>query len=149
MFRLLPVLLFLPFLVSAQDALDKSRSDLKKELENWAKTVKGSFKETDSSLLLTSIDTRLGEIQETSRFDKNNKCTSQTFKATCDSCMQGLLSRLLSRKSYQWKKINENQYVSRFEDRILLELPIDPGDYSFTVFRAQWTKELYDLLLKQ
>ncbi len=149
MIRILLAFLLLPFATLAQERLDKSRSDLKNELQQGAKAMKGTFKETDSSLVYILNDTRLGEVQMIYQFDKKGKCSSETFKATCDSCIKGLLTRMLSRSSYEWKKINENQYVSKFSDRILLELPVEPDDYSFTLFRAQWTKEVYDLLLKQ
>jgi len=148
MIRILFAFLLLPFIASAQNRLDKSKKELRADLISSAKNLKGTFRETDSSMILIATDTYKGEVQMIYRFDKDGKTISETFKA-CDTCIKSLLKAMLSRENFQWKKINENQYVSKFADRILLELPVDPENYSFTLFRAKWSKEVYDLLLKQ
>ena len=68
--------------------------------------------------------------------------------AGCDSCYKKYLNDLLNQKEYAWKKINGNQYVSKFASHLMLELPFDKDDFTFTLFRASWTKELYDILIK-
>jgi hypothetical protein len=53
---------------------------------------------------------------------------------------------LLAKEKYVWKKINENQYISKFEDKIMIELPTENKSNSITIIRTDWTKILYDIL---
>jgi hypothetical protein len=152
MIRILLLFLLLPFTVTAQDKFDKSKNQVKKELDQFVADNPGqkmSVTQTDSTVNLYRMDPKAGLVQITYGFNKNDKCSQETVKASCDSCIRSLFRSVLDRSSFQWKKINENQYVSKYEDRILIELPVDPDDYSFMLFRAQWTKEIYDILLKQ
>ena len=48
--------------------------------------------------------------------------------------------------SYQWKKINESQYVSRFEDYLLIEWQQTGTEFSFTLIKTAWTRELYNMM---
>jgi len=146
------LLLFFPATVYSQQYFDKSKSEVKKELEAYLldnKAINPALTETDSTLVLMVND----PVAQTARFiygfDRaTGQCNYQRTEAGCNSCYKNYLNNLLGQKSYDWKKINENQYVSKFADRLLLELPVEAKDYSFALFKTQWTKELYDLLLK-
>lgn len=81
-------------------------------------------------------------------FDKKNQCTGETIITRCDSCYNGLLATALAMKNFQWKKINENQYISRFEDKRMIEIFPDERERSFSVLRVDWNREIYDMLLK-
>ena len=65
----------------------------------------------------------------------------------CDSCLGKYLQPVLDRKGYKWIKLNENQYVSEFERKLLLELPLGESDRSFIILRAGWTKKQYELMV--
>ncbi len=82
-------------------------------------------------------------------FDDKHLCFSETIIAHCDSCLSGYLQQVLDKKNFGWKKINENQYISRFADNLMIELSADAAIHSFSVLRVDWTRELYDLLLKE
>ena len=56
---------------------------------------------------------------------------------------------LFDLKKFEWNKINENQYISKFEEKLMIELPAENYDHSFSILKVEWTKELYELLLKQ
>jgi hypothetical protein len=62
--------------------------------------------------------------------------------------MKEELNKVLEKKGYQWKKINENQYISSFSDQLLIELPVEKKEFYFTIYRAQWSREVYDILIK-
>jgi hypothetical protein len=66
--------------------------------------------------------------------------------AISSAAREGWLKRILDKKNFDWKKLNENQFISKFEDRLLIELPVDEKDLSFSIFKAEWTKEIYDLM---
>lgn len=134
--------------LSAQEQFDKTRTEVKKDLEKLAAVSPGTtkVKESDSTFVLSHAGTG-GPVQFIYRFDKQTgACNYQKIQASCDSCIKKYLDQLLSQKTYGWKKINENQYVSNFESRLLIELPVDEKENSFILFRAQWTKEFYDIL---
>lgn len=82
-------------------------------------------------------------------FDKKGLCITETVNTRCDSCHDGYLKIILDKPKYAWKKINENQYISRFEDNMMIELFPEGEIRTISVLRADFTRELYDLLLKE
>lgn len=82
-------------------------------------------------------------------FDEKGLCTTETINTRCDSCHDGYLKNILDKKKYNWKKINENQYISRFEDNLMIELFPEGEIRTISVLRADFTRELYELLLKE
>ncbi len=80
-------------------------------------------------------------------FDSLGKCIREKVIANCDTCIYSKLQSILNIQSYKWKKINENQYVSRFEDRLMIELSVNKQEHSFYIHRMEWTQLLYDILL--
>ncbi len=145
-------LLQLPVAAFSQKYFDLPKSEVKKELEKYVldnKTINPVLSETESTLVLAVNDPAAQPASFIYGFDKiTGKCNSRKTVAACDSCYKKYLDNLLAQKNYQWKKINENQYVSKFADRLLLELRVDDNDYTFTLLKTEWTKELYDILLK-
>lgn len=104
----------------------------------------------DSSITMMVKGT--GSIQTTFvyRFSRSSgKCISEQVKASCDSCYKKYLDDLLAQKKYHWKKINENQYVSSYSHRRLIELPVDPADFSYLILETGWTKKMYNLLMNK
>jgi hypothetical protein len=81
-------------------------------------------------------------------FDEKGLCMTETINTRCDSCHDGYLKNILDKKKYSWKKINENQYISRYEDNLMIELFPEGDIRTISVLRAEFTRELYDLLLK-
>lgn len=144
--------LFVPAIAFSQKYFDKNRADVKKELEKYIsinKNINPVLSETDSSLII-SVDEADGKSTRfIYGFDKGtDKCIIQRTLAGCDSCYKKYLNNLLGQKEYGWKKLNGNQYVSKFASHLLLELPFENSERYFTLFRASWTKELYDILIK-
>ncbi len=82
-------------------------------------------------------------------FDGKGLCMTETVITRCDSCHDGFLKTILDKKKYGWKKINENQYISRIEDNMMIELFPEGEIRTISLLRADFTREIYDLLLKQ
>lgn len=90
-----------------------------------------------------------GNIQTTFiyRFSgSSGKCITEQVKASCDSCYKKYLDDVLAQKKYHWKKINENQYISSYSQKRMIELPVDPADFSYMILKTGWTKKLFSLL---
>jgi hypothetical protein len=79
-------------------------------------------------------------------FDSDGRCRSEQIKASCDSCYKKYLDDVLAQKKYQWKKINENQYISSFRKKRMIEIPAENNDFSYMILRTGWSKKLYQLL---
>lgn len=146
---ILYLLILSPFTGLSQKYLDKSKAEVKKELDHYIKTqssLSPSVQETDSTLILQVNEA--GQVRQTVfGFDAvSGKCSSEKLIASGKKEVNKLLRDLLIQKSFGWKKLNENQYVSKFSSQMLIELPLEENDFSFMIFRTKWTKELYDLL---
>ncbi len=136
------LLLFVPLISLGQNKLGKSRADVKKELST------PSLVETDSTIKIHFHDASSREIDVIYGFDKSGICISEKTITQCEDCRKPYLNDVLELKDYGWKKINGNQYISKFSNQAMIELPVDEKDYSFTIFRAVWSQAVYDLLLK-
>ncbi len=151
MIRITAILfLLLPLSVLAQDRINKTKKEVKKELDKYVaanKNLQPLVSETDSTLTLLVNDPKSQLVGFVYSFNKPGQCISEKIIAACDSCIKKRLKMVLAEKARQWKKINGNQYISKFADQMLLELPMDNKDYSFTFYRAQWTKQVYDILV--
>ena len=150
MIRLLVILFMLaPLPLLSQNFIGKSKAEVKKELQkkiqkNDSLTI--TLTDKDSVLVYSYQDARAKPVDFIYGFDKEGKCWSEKVMAGCDSCFNKYLRAVLDQKKYEWKKINENQYVSRYADRRMLEFPPDTKNFMYTILRTDWNKEMYQLL---
>lgn len=104
------------------------------------------MEDKDSTLVIAYKDQTVQPVVFIYTFNKKGRCWSEKIIAGCDSCFTKYLYGVLDQKKYGWKKINENQYVSNYVDRMMLEFPPENKDFSYVILRTAWTKELYRLL---
>ncbi len=145
----LVLLLLLPVIGFSQHFLGKSKFHVKKELQQQIKkndSIFISLTDNDSSLVFSIKDKKVLPTDFIYSFNKAGKCQSEKIIAGCEACYQKYLKAVLTEKKYEWKKINENQYVSKYAARMMIELPTDNKDYHYTILKTEWTKELYDML---
>ena len=151
MMRYLLLLSFLiPITVCSQNKLGKSRQELTDELLQFVKNGQSSKAEFDKKkdrLVMTSRDSSGQNFRYEYGFDdKTGACIIEMTISSCETCVRNLLNGLLAVPSYQWKKLNESQYVSRFEDYLLIEWQQTGNEFSFTLIKTAWTRELYNLM---
>lgn len=145
------LLLFLfPVLSYSQININKSRSSIKKETLKFQKqnplfTI--TLSETDSTILISEATPEKTFKENLLHLNKTGICKSETINFNCDSCYKNELERILLIEKYSWKKINENQYISKFEENLLLELPTEDKSKKISIIWMDWNKILYDLLL--
>lgn len=153
MFRFI---ILVPFLLSlqgfSQNNIGKDKAFISRYLDKYVaenKAYKASWKNTDRGIELTVSDEEGHPVYFRYRFDSDSGlCITEETVSACESCYRKYLDRLLGMKKYEWKKINENQYVSRFSDYLMIEIQQDNDEFSFTLIKTSWTRELYDLMLK-
>lgn len=82
------------------------------------------------------------------RYDKNGLCAAESYHYSQKEALENKVRQLLALKKYSWIRINENQYVSSFAEQVLIEIQDESSPYSLQILRTAWTKELYEILLK-
>jgi hypothetical protein len=143
------LLLLLPMIGFSQTYINLTEKQIKKEWEkNKVNDCKHTFQRTDTALVV-SVDCANAAKNPIARFiysfDASKKCQWVQMLTESDSFFTATLEKTLL-ENYNWKKINENQYISDFESHRLIELPADNRKNMFIVFRMDWTRQLYDLL---
>jgi hypothetical protein len=133
----------------SQNYINKTKKQVKKELNEYVSkndSLNAAISETATAITLSIKGPKTLPADFIFRFDKAGKCISEKIVAGCDSCFNKYFQAVLDRKKYEWRKINENQYISGFAAKMMIELPPDSKNFSFTILRTDWSKEMYDLL---
>lgn len=133
------VLLIFPLPVISQHFIGKTRAEIIKELE------KKTARSTDSTIIYSANEEGM-KAEFIYSFDKNGKCLLEMLKAADEGSYQYYLKATLAITEFEWKKINENQYVSKFNSYLMLELPGEALPHQFNVFRTEWSKEMYEMV---
>lgn len=146
------ILLAGPLAATAQSKLGKTLPELKKELDAFVsnnKSLKPLLTQSAGELKLVNTDAKGQVVQFIYSFDDSTgTCNQEKTISSCEPCYKKLLDELVSLKEFEWKRINESQYVSRFEDYLLIEMQETGKDFSFTLLKTAWTRALYDLMLQ-
>ncbi|MEO6611877.1 MAG: hypothetical protein ABIT05_09910 [Chitinophagaceae bacterium] len=140
--------LLLPVLGFCQEYLNRTHAVVMSDLQKHKKE-KTILAGADSLIRVTTKGKDGNSVSYIYRFDKSGKCISERVTTACESCYKNLLQAQLKTGKYGWTKINENQYVSKFEDKMTIELPVEKDEYFFTIMRTDWSRTLYDLLIKK
>ncbi len=153
MFKYLFILAcFAPLMAIGQASIGKSKDVVKKELDAWKQSHASLFPKIDdlgNSTTLSIKDPGYGLVKFIYTYDKDKTCISEKTVALTDSARTNYLNAILEKKEYEWNILNGNQYISKFSDKLMIEIPGDPKNHSVTVYRAEWTQSIYDMLLKK
>ena len=141
----------LPAQVFGQELINKSKTFVRNKIEKYnpgVDSLRTSFSETDSTIQLSVRSQSSPYNDFIYSFDKKGNCSSEKKISYTETHFRQLLKQALDLKNYDWKRINENQYVSKFSEKMLIELPGDAGIYSFTIIRTDWNKATYELITR-
>jgi hypothetical protein len=141
--------LLMSFTSLAQNFINKNKSEVISKLNKYDlgnANAKSTITQTDSSVVMNVSGPGVQPVTFIYLFDADGKCMTERTIANCDSCQNKYLQYALVQKKYKWKKINENQYVSSYKKKRMIELPADNTDKSMTVIRITWTKKIYNML---
>lgn len=151
MHRIILILMLFPAACYSQNFIDKSKEAVMIELQNQIQPEDNLTKKLSNkdSLILLTINAGTSRYTDFYYgFDRAGKCKLEKIKSGCESCFKDLLDKVLEQRIFEWKQINGNQYISKFSDHLLLEIQNEKEkkDFSITILRTDWTRELYDLL---
>jgi hypothetical protein len=149
MFRIAFILMLLPATCFSQNFIGKSKDAVKKELQVQIlpdESLTKTLSDNDSSIILSLYAGTSRYTDFFYGFDKSGKCKSEKIKSGCESCFNNHLDKILEQKMFEWKKINGNQYVSKYSDYLLVEIQTEKNNYSINILRTDWTRELYTMI---
>jgi hypothetical protein len=150
----IPVLFFLILLCISSPAqlyINKSWNEVKRELEKRVAkndSLQTTLTETDTSLVFSFKDPKVLPSDFIYSFEGQGKCTRETIIAYCDSCYNKFLKNALSHKQFEWIKLSDRMYVSKYSKKLMLEIAANNKDHSFTIRRMKWNRSAYRALLK-
>lgn len=141
------LLMALPLFAAAQLQVGHSGSAIR---DHWKKQQAAGVRSTvtarSKQLLLVTVQGEKGTARNYYELDSAGICQVQRLETEDTTVAGDFLTQLLALPTYQWKKLNENQYISRFEDHVLVELPADGSMKYVKIIRMNWNRTLYDLL---
>lgn len=146
----LMLLLISPIVSYGQQFMNYDKSAIRDSLLSVRQKkagIKSNITESKNELIYTIKGQGKEKTEIIYSFDSLGKCNREKISGDCDTCISAKLQSILRIDTYGWKKINENQYVSRFEDRLMIELSVNKNDHSFYIHRMSWTQILYDILV--
>lgn len=141
--------LLLPTFGSSQNFIGKKKAQVLKELQAYAKkndSLTATITDKDSIITCSITADKTQPADFIYGFDKNGRCQSEKVTASCDSCYTKYLQKVLGEKKYEWKKVNENQYISKYAVRLMIELPAESKELTYTILRTNWNKKVYKML---
>lgn len=144
--------LFGPVSTKAQHFIGKSRKKVESLLRRQIRqhdSLQMTLSAQGDQLRFRIGPVRVQPAEMVYTFDQRGRCRSEKVTASCDSCFQKFLDHALAPKKWGWEKINENQYISGYASRMLIELSPEKNSYTFTIFRASWSREQYALMRKK
>lgn len=131
------VTLFLLGTIHAQGFINLNKTGSKKYLAKFStkEKLQTATTETDSTLTFLIRDSAKQNLDLVLHFDASGKCYRETRVLSCDSCYQKIVNNTLADKTYQWKKVNEKTYVSKYSKGLILTMPGE-GVFSFVIQRS-------------
>ena len=124
-----------------------SKASLKKTLEKYMQEtdLKSSYiHETDTTLLLSIRDAGVSEVDFYYHFDKTGKCDVEKKLTKCTSCLAGYLKAVLKDKEFNWIKINEQLYLSKYSKKRKVEIVDDQASCPYIkITRVNWRRPEY------
>lgn len=132
------VTLFFVGICSAQGFVNLNKAESRSYLAKFSdkeklQTISG---ETDSTLTFLIRDSAKQNFDLVLHFDTQGKCDKETRTLSCDSCYQKMVAATLSNKKYQWRKVNERTYVSKYSKGLVLTM-LAGGSFSFVIQRSE------------
>jgi len=138
------VTLFLLGIAHAQGFINLNKTGSKNYLAKFSakEKLQTATAETDSTLTFLIRDSAKQNLDLLLHFDALGKCYKETRVLSCDYCYQKMVNNTLSNKTYQWKKVDDKTYVSKYSKGLVLTL-LAEGTFSFVIQRSELGRKEY------
>ena len=103
--------------------------------------------EDDNEILKVLVrDSNFQKMDEIYHFSEDGKQIKYTLIASCDSCFQKFLFKIITSDKFKWRKLNDSTYYSKYSFKRILN--IHKSTYSFDIIKHNQSKIECELLLK-
>ena len=123
--------------------LGRSRSEIENKVRN---DPYPGYQITDSTISYFIPGDDQLFIRVICHFSEAGKCNMIVVSSSYPPAYREYLAAVLAEKKYKWRKINGNQYVSKFRKRLLLETDPDLSINQFRILPTSWTRKTYRML---
>lgn len=143
-------ILFITGSCFSQNYINRDKAYAKKWLSKYAEksNVKTIVHENDSSLQLLVRDSTIQNLDIILNYDKKDKCESEQYILTCDSCYRKFLKATLNNPFCRWTQIDSNTYLARFPYRVILTAKLD-NMFSFLMERSKIEGKIYRKMIRE
>ena len=115
----------------------------KRDLNNDGSIV---IQEDKNILKILTRKSNYQNVDEIYQFDEDGKQLKYSLIASCDSCYQKYFSKIFYNGGYQWKKINDSTYISKYGIKRLLN--VHQGTFSYDIVLHYLSKKEYENLVQ-
>jgi len=138
------ITLFLFAIAHAQGFINLNKTGSKNYLAKFSakEKLQTVTTETDSTLTFSIRGSAKQNLDLVLHFDASGKCYRETRVLSCDSCYRKIVNSTLSNKTYQWKKVDDKTYVSKYSKGLVLTMLAD-GAFSFVIQRSGLGRKEY------
>ncbi len=132
----------------AQATINYSKSRVRQTLRTLCRSNNWPTSSITEEPLVTTLninDTLYQPATFKYYFNKKNKCYQEQKITFCDSCYRKYTNEYLDKKRYEWVKLNDTVYVSKYSRYRRVEL--HPANRTIDFIKTFWTKEEYDRMI--
>lgn len=142
-------MLLLPAYLFAQDLIGKMRNEVNIYInKSITHTDSNSRKITETDSTIISKWEKAGNKDVwIFEFDKKGNCKMETYLTSSEEKYLTIRDEALKKKSYGWIDLNLNQYISKFDKNILMEMQVVDQLYSISFIKTGLDKKLYEILV--
>ena len=111
----------------------------KRDLNNdWSIIIQ----EDKNILKVFTRDGNYQNVDEIYQFGEDGKQLKYSLIASCDSCYQKYFSKTFNNSGYQWKKINDSTYISKYKIKRILN--VHKSTFSYDIVLHYLSKKEYE-----
>lgn len=81
-------------------------------------------------------------------FNKKGKCFRERAITYCDTCFRKYRGEKLGTKRFEWVKVTDSLYVSKYSKQRMLETRYNGQEWTIELTKIEWTQSEYDQLRK-
>ena len=104
------------------------------------------IQEDKNILKVLTRDGNYQNVDEIYQFDEDGKQLRYSLIASCDSCYQKYFSKTFNNSAYQWRKINDSTYISKYKIKRVLN--VHKSTFSYDIVLHYLSKEEHENLVQ-
>ncbi len=149
--QLLLVLLLLPVCAAfSQSMIGHTRSVVRTHLKRYIRQhnfTNSKIEERADTMLLNVKEKDLAAVEFRYIFNANRWCIAEQKTTCCEQCMSTLMTDILGSKRFEWNKINDSTYISKFSKKRLIKVTQTNETKRVDIHKIKWSRQQYETLL--